>query len=168
MVACSVALSGSVRAQTAGVPAVLEGVWRRAVSPERAQSIVIAAFEPRLASYPSMLRGIARDRISGALRMPDRVAVETHEQRIRVTYFGQRRVVVDSTLGARIRVRDDDGGMRRVVQQLQGGWLHHDFRTDQGRVERLLSAEGETLHLDYTVHNEQLGAPVSWRVDYRR
>lgn len=160
----------TTQAQDGRVPSVLEGTWRRAIGAERARQVVAAAFEPRLARFPAMLRGIARDRITESLPMPDRVAVALGE-RVRVTYlYEDRRLRVDTALGGTTRVRDVDGETRRVSQRLQRGWLEQVFRGADGDVHRLLSTEpdGATMHLDYTVHNERLGEAVRWRVDYRR
>ncbi|MCB9597523.1 MAG: hypothetical protein H6719_32690 [Sandaracinaceae bacterium] len=162
--------ASAVVAQTPSVPSTLEGAWRRQPSATEARRTVIAAFEPRLEVFPEMLRGIARDRITESLPMADRIEIAVAAERVRVAYVTQRRVVIDTPLGGSARVRLEDGDERRAVQRLRGGWLEQVFTDDQGRVERLLSTEpdGSTLHLDYTVHNSRLGAPVRWRIDYRR
>ena len=164
------ALSAAVGAQSASVPSALAGTWRRTVSTQRARSIVLAAFQPRLANFPGFLQSIGRDRISESLPMPHRVQVAIEGERVHVTYVGESRVSIATPLGGSTRVRDADGETRRVTQRLRGGWLEQVYTGDDGSVHRLLSTEpdGSTMHLDFTAHNERLGEPVRWRIDYRR
>ena len=165
---CLVALALPGGAQDASIPDTLVGSWRRDPSAQRARSTVLGAFEPRLTRFPELLRPMARDRIAESLPMPDRIDVAVRSGNVRVTYSTARRVVVDSPLGSTTRVVLDDGEPRRVVQRLRGGWLEQIYTNDDGSFHRLLSteADGSTLHLDYTVHNERLGGPIRWRIDY--
>ncbi len=161
---------GRVGAQDARVPDTLAGTWTRSVPAARARAIVLSAFEPRLTRFPEIMRPIARDRIATGLPMADRIDVALDGRRVRVTFTGERRVVIETPLGGSGRVRLEDGDERRVTQRLRGGWLEQELTNDDGTIQRLLSTEGDgrTMHVDYTVHNEQLGAPVRWRVDYGR
>lgn len=158
------------RAQAPQVPAVLEGAWRCAVSEDRARQIAIAAFEPTIAGFPSFIRGMVRERIQERLQPATGLEIELDGDRVRVTNIGRRRTVAETRLGGTTRVEGDDGEMRRVTQRLQGGWLEQVIEGESGTVHRLFSTEpdGRTLHADLTVQNERLGAPVRWRIDYRR
>lgn len=163
-------LSTLVTAQAAQVPEVLEGDWRSTVSQSRAREIVLAAFRPRLQQIPSIMRGMVEGRIRERTRPTTRIEIALDGDRIRVVDHRSRPVVVETPLGGSTQVTGDDGETRRVTQRLNGGWLEQVFQGDNGTVTRLLSVEpdGRTMHADMTVDNERLGAPVRWRLDYRR
>ncbi len=167
-----VAVAGTAIAQgPASIPSTLAGTWERHGSTTEARRTVLAAFEPRIRTFPEIMWGVARERISESLPTAERIEITTSAQRVRVvTHASGRRVVVDTALGGSTRVRLEDGDERRVVQRLRGGWLEQVFDNDDGSIQRLLSteADGQTLHVDYTVHNTTLGAPVRWRMDYGR
>lgn len=166
------AMAGTVAAQDQpSIPSTLVGTWQRQVSAEEARRTVLAAFEPRIRTFPEIMWGIARERIAASLPMADRIEIATGPSRVRVTtHASARRVVVETPLGGSARVELEDGDERRATQRLRSGWLEQVFANDDGRIVRLLSTEpdGGTLHVDYTVHNTTLGAPVRWRMDYRR
>lgn len=152
------------------MPAVLAGAYRYPHDVEHARQIVAAAIEPRIATLPSLVQGMARDRIRERLRVARRIAVALHGERVRVTFEGQRTLAIDSALGATTTVRNEEGRDVSVRQALRDGWLEQTFAGENGELRQLLSTEpdGRTLHLDITLRSERLGEPIRYRLDYAR
>lgn len=164
-------LASWVGAQPARLPTTLEGSWRLTVSPARAHEIALAAFRPRIDALPSFVRGMVRERIHERMDPVRRMEIELDGDRVRVVSHGRREVVIETTtLPGTTHVVGSDGERRRVTQRVRGGWLEQVIDGENGEVRRLLSTEpdGQTLHVDVTVSNERLGAPVRWRLDFRR
>lgn len=155
--------------QSARVPEVLNGSWRCTVSPDAARSTAMRAFAPRLESIPALFRGWVQNRIESRIHPPGRIDIDLTGDRIRVTNYGERRIVVDTPLGGSTTIRNADGERLRVTQRLRDGWLEQTFQGENALIQRLLSTEpdGQTMHTDVTLTVERLGAPVRWRLDYR-
>jgi hypothetical protein len=146
----------TVRAQAASsVPAVLAGAYRYPHDADHARRIVEAALEPRIATLPSLVQGMARDRIRARLRVARRIAVALDGARVRVTFEGQRTLAIESALGATTTVRNEEGQDVAVRQALRGGWLEQTFEGENGELRQLLSTE-------------RLGDPIRYRLDYVR
>ncbi len=154
------------RAQTAGVPAQLAGTWVYAGSSTHAMSIVTAAFEPSIRSFPELFQGIARDRVRSSMVPPSRVVVGIAGERVRVTLHTDRTMEIDGAIGSTARATGTEGSPR-VSTHLRGGWLEVRYE-GEGDMQQLFSTEpdGARMHVDFTVVSERLPAPVRYRLDY--
>jgi len=156
-------------AQTAAVPSVLAGNWTYDGTPARAMSIMMAAFEPGIATFPELFQGFARDRVRSSNQPPSRIIVGLEGPRVRVTLHTDRTIVLEGPLGGAATTRVGVEGDARVTMGLSAGWL--EVRWDgEGDLIQLFSTEpdGSRMHVDFTVIADRLPAPVRYRLDYVR
>lgn len=156
-------------AQQASVPPQLAGTWVPARDPNQAARTVEAAFAPSIAALPELFQGFARDRIRNDMSPPRRVIVGLEGGAVQVTFDATRRMTIEGRLNAAARTVGVDDGTR-VTPRLTGGWLELAYEGEGSVMRQLLSteADGSAMHLDYTVVNPRLVAPVRYRLEYRR
>lgn len=159
--------SGS--AQQGSVPSVLEGTWVHDGALAAATRTVDAAFAPTVQQLPSLIQGIARDRIRSNMEPPRRIRVALSGERVRLTLESSNRVVIDGALGRPATASGVESGTR-VTPRLQGGWLELRHEGEGSQLRQLFSTEpdGSQMHVDYTVTGPRLAGPVRYRLEYRR
>ena len=113
--------SADVRSQASRVPHTLAGDCYASLPFSEARAVAMRAFDARLSSVPAIMRGIVRNRIESRMHPPRRITIELLDNRIRITNYGRRRVVIDTALGGSTRIRGDDGEERESLS---------DFETD--------------------------------------
>lgn len=174
LTACAVVLLAAVAqgqpATAGGLPSALSGTWRYPHEVSHGVGLAMAAFEPRIRALPGFVQESVRARISGRMRVARAIVIDLEGDRVRVTSRGEEETTIATRLGGTSRVRHADGDTRSVTQRLRGGGLEQHIEGDNGVTRRLFSTspDGATMHVDMTVENERLGAPVRWRLDYVR
>jgi len=151
-------------AQAAAVPAVLAGTWTYDGTAARAMSIMMAAFEPGIATFPELFQGFARDRVRSSNQPPSRIEVALEGPRVRVTLHTDRTIVIGGPLGGTATTTTGVEGDTRVTTGLRGGWL--EVRWDgEGDMQQLFSTEpdGAPMPVGFTVIDGALPAPLGTR-----
>jgi hypothetical protein len=146
--------------------ASLEGMYAFAAE---GSGDVQGAIDATVAKMSFIKRPIARSRLKKTNPIYKTVAISRSGNEITVDFNGGTLVTMPAD-GSSTRWKRDDGEVFEVSARWQGSTLTQSFKAEDG--ERLntyhLNTDGRTLTLDVKISSEQLPAPLTYSLSYRR
>ncbi len=117
-----------------------------------------------------LMRGIARRRLARADPLVHTIVIGLSDERISMTYIGEKRGTVATRLGVTEKVRNPNDEEVDLTQRFNKGGLEQVIVGPRGRSRTLytLAPDNETLVVATKLYGKQLEAPISYRLVYKK
>ncbi len=127
------------------------------------------AIEATVQQMPKLFRAFARGRIDKSTTPAERYEIEVADGQIRIGRNGGQgqQTVLD---GDGVVVEGDEGADLTVTRVIEGDCIRHRAEQHNGYGTDLfcLSPDGTTLTVTVTIGSDQLPAPITYELTYRR